>query len=570
MNSRQRFLQQLFPDALSSMRQPQQTVAHLFGFVRTACRQYPWDIIWIIVLGLFLSLFSAGSPILSAYIIQHAFFLSGRSLFILILLICIGIACFGLLSYASRVKIKIFSAQLIHSNLPVTWQRFLIASSDSNDDLSSGDMAKRMMDYVAAFEQLPQLLFDFLFSIFSACLLLMSMTFLQPKLCGLFLLCLGFFISLQAIVLRKKKKTRIELASCSGEASGFMNEAMLQITKIRSSNLGLRIYRKWWQHMAHIAERSTALCVLDIADAILDTGLLLCATLLIYIGIYWQTDADALPSLLAFILASTQLLATIRQGMMTVSSLVDLSPALTRMKTLAPQPFEQKIFKRTPTSLTGDIRLDNVSYQRAGRLLIDKLTLHVYPGEFIAIVGASGSGKSTLFKLILGLLKADAGRIYFQGEDSTCLDMPLLRQQIGVVLQTSRCLPGDILTNLTALHSLSDEQAWDLLEIVGLKETVEAMPMKLFTHISDNPSESLSGGQQQKLLIARALAGSPKLLLLDEATSALDNKSQSRIHTYLQKQNITRIVIAHRLSTVRGADRLFKLASGSLLQVDSI
>jgi ABC-type bacteriocin/lantibiotic exporter with double-glycine peptidase domain len=183
-------------------------------------------------------------------------------------------------------------------------------------------------------------------------------------------------------------------------------------------------------------------------------------------------------------------------------------------------------------------------------------------GQFIGIIGPTGAGKSTLLKLLLGLENSSSGTIMIDNKNINDLNLKQLRKQYGIVLQSTNLLAGTIFSNIAVNNFISVDEAWQLAKLVGLDQEVKAMPMKLFTHLSDNSSESISGGQKQKILIARALANKSKILFLDEATSALDNHSQKIIHDNLKLLKITRIVIAHRYSTIIDADIIYVMENG--------
>jgi ABC-type bacteriocin/lantibiotic exporter with double-glycine peptidase domain len=140
-----------------------------------------------------------------------------------------------------------------------------------------------------------------------------------------------------------------------------------------------------------------------------------------------------------------------------------------------------------------------------------------------------------------------------------------MRRQVGVVLQNSRLASGSIYDNICGGAQLSIDHAWEIARLVGLDGDLEAMPMGIQTMIAEGVS-TLSGGQRQRLLIARALAHRPRLLLMDEATSALDNRTQAVVSDSISRLNLTRIVIAHRLSTVQSADRIVVLDGGRIAQ----
>jgi ATP-binding cassette subfamily C protein len=226
--------------------------------------------------------------------------------------------------------------------------------------------------------------------------------------------------------------------------------------------------------------------------------------------------------------------------------------------------------KADPGVLTGDIEIQHAvfRYQHDGPLVLRDLSLRVRPGEFVAVVGPSGSGKSTLLRLLLGFERLEAGAIYFDGQDLGGLDIHAVRRQIGVVLQSGRMMTGDIFTNIAGSGTASLPEAWDAARMAGLAEDIEAMPMGMHTVISEGGG-TLSGGQRQRLLIARAIVNRPRVLLFDEATSALDNRTQAIVSSSLEQLQATRIVVAHRLSTIRNADRIFVVERGRLVQSGS-
>ena len=221
-------------------------------------------------------------------------------------------------------------------------------------------------------------------------------------------------------------------------------------------------------------------------------------------------------------------------------------------------------------TLGGAIRLTNISfrYDEDGPLVLDAVNLQVRPGEFVAIVGPSGSGKSTLLRLLLGFEVPTEGVVSYDGRELFTLTLQEVRQQIGVVLQDAQLFPGDIFSNIVGLASnLTVDDAWKAAELAGLAEDIKAMPMGIQTVIGEGGA-GLSSGQRQRLIIARALAGKPKILYLDEATSALDNRAQAAVSRSLHSklQGTTRLAIGARISTVLDADRIYVLSEGKIVQ----
>ena len=218
--------------------------------------------------------------------------------------------------------------------------------------------------------------------------------------------------------------------------------------------------------------------------------------------------------------------------------------------------------------LLGGIEVSHVSmrYGENEPLVLHDVSLSVAPGEMVAVVGPSGSGKSSLMRVLLGFETPEVGSVYFDGHDLAGLDVRALRRQMGVVLQSSGLLTGDILMNIVGARDLTVEDAWDAARVAGVERYIRGLPMAMHTVVGEG-SSSFSGGQRQRLLIARAVAGRPRILLFDEATSALDNQTQAEVADAIARLRATRIVIAHRLSTVRNADRIVVLDGGQVVQV---
>lgn len=224
--------------------------------------------------------------------------------------------------------------------------------------------------------------------------------------------------------------------------------------------------------------------------------------------------------------------------------------------------------KEVITRLSGGIELTNVSfrYNENMPLILDNMSLKIRPGQYVAIVGKTGCGKSTLMRLLLGFEKPQKGAVYYDGRDIERIDLKSLRRRIGVVMQNGKLFSGDIYSNIViSAPWLTQSDAWDAAEKAGIAEDIRRMPMGMNTIISEG-SGGISGGQRQRLMIARAIAPKPKILMFDEATSALDNLTQKRVSESLDSLKCTRIVIAHRLSTIKQCDRILVLDGGKITE----
>jgi NHLM bacteriocin system ABC transporter ATP-binding protein len=251
---------------------------------------------------------------------------------------------------------------------------------------------------------------------------------------------------------------------------------------------------------------------------------------------------------------------------MTFNSLVSIIPMYQRLRPLMETVPEVQENMPSPGRIEGGIKLRNITFRYAEDLplVLDGIDISAEPGECIAIVGQTGCGKSTLLKIILGLERAEAGSVFFDGIELDSVDAGQVRSQLGVVMQASTLSQGNIRSTILGLGtSASMDVAWDAARLVQMEQEIEDMPMGMLTMTSGN---SLSGGQAQRLLIARALVGNPRILLLDEATSSLDDESQAAITASIMGLGATRIIIAHRLSTILEADRIYVLEKGSVVQ----
>lgn len=221
--------------------------------------------------------------------------------------------------------------------------------------------------------------------------------------------------------------------------------------------------------------------------------------------------------------------------------------------------------------LSGAIDMDGVffSYGKDEPNVLDGISLHIAPGEYVGIVGESGSGKSTLLNILLGFLAPDKGRIYYDNMDLASLDKQTLRRRMGVVLQNDDLISGSIADNLSVMNpTISAAGMMELLDEVGMKEEIQKMPLGLMT-VMDSENPAVSGGQKQRIIIARALASDPDIILFDEATGSLDNISQAAVCRMMKEKKCTRIVVAHRVSTIRDCDRILVLSRGRIIEEGS-
>ena len=250
------------------------------------------------------------------------------------------------------------------------------------------------------------------------------------------------------------------------------------------------------------------------------------------------------------------------------STIAGFSPILNMVKPImetVPETSEDKI---QLSQVSGAIELNNVTfrYDESQPPVLDDLSLKIRPGQYVAVVGRTGCGKSTLMRIMLGFETPERGAVYYDGHDIRTVDPHSLRRRIGTVTQNGKLFSGDIYSNIVvAAPWLTMQEAWEAAEIAGIADDIRRMPMRMHTVISEGQG-GISGGQRQRLMIARAIAPKPKILFFDEATSALDNVTQKKISEALDSMKCTRIVIAHRLSTIKGADHILVMDHGDIVE----
>jgi ATP-binding cassette subfamily B protein RaxB len=214
--------------------------------------------------------------------------------------------------------------------------------------------------------------------------------------------------------------------------------------------------------------------------------------------------------------------------------------------------------------LKGKIELVTAAfrYSPSEPMVFQNVSMTIEAGEAVAIVGRSGCGKSTLLKAMCGLYPLSFGEVRVDGLPLSIWGPRAIRSSFGVVLQNDDLLPGSVLENVAFFDEQLDvDRVWDCLEKASIADEVRRLPMAEHTYVGDLGS-TLSGGQVQRILLARAFYKQPRFLVLDEATAHLDLDCENRINDYLRSAKVTRIIVAHRPTTIAAADRVFLLQDG--------
>ena len=361
-------------------------------------------------------------------------------------------------------------------------------------------------------------------------------------------------------------KISTEQMTLSGRESGMTYALITGIQKIKLAGAEKRAFARWGNLYAQSAKMTYDPPMFLKLNSVISLAINLTGTHVMY---YMSVRAGlSVADYYAFNTAYGMVSGAFLSLAGIALSAAQIRPILTMVQPFFDAVPEVSDGKQVIERLSGGIELNNVSfrYNENMPLILDDLSLKIRPGQYVAIVGRTGCGKSTLLRLLLGFEKPQKGAIYYDGKDLERIDLRSLRRRIGVVMQNGKLFQGDIYSNIViSAPWLSQQDAWEAAELTGIAEDIRRMPMGMNTVISEG-SGGISGGQRQRLMIARAIAPKPKILMFDEATSALDNITQKKVSESLDRLKCTRIVIAHRLSTIRQCDRILVLDQGKIVE----
>lgn len=350
----------------------------------------------------------------------------------------------------------------------------------------------------------------------------------------------------------------------SGKLSSFVFQAFSGISKIKTVGAEIRVFSKW----AQLYSKSDVLphIYIQLSSAV-NSAIEFCGIIVLYITA--KNAGITASSYIAFNVAFGALLASVMELSYITDDIALIRPLLDMIRPIIETETENSEPKAYVDKLSGKIEINQVSFRYAKDLplVLDELTLNINAGEYIAITGSSGCGKSTLMRILMGFEKPEKGGVYYDDRNFDGLDVHSVRQRMGVVLQNGKLFAGDIYSNIVICAPWKTiDDAWAAAEKAGFADDIRAMPMGMYTMISDGGG-GISGGQQQRLLIARALVSEPDILMFDEATSALDNITQKQVVDTLESMDITRIVIAHRLSTIKKCSRIIYMHKGKIAEM---
>lgn len=526
------------------------------------------DLFWVFSAAILGGLLALLVPIFTGIIFDDVIPEADRSLLAqYTILLAVGAIAIALFGFGQSICLLRMRGKMDGAIQSAVWDRLLRLPMSFFREFNAGDLANRAMGINAISATLTGVtllsVLSGVFSVFSAAL----MFYYDWKLAivGLVLIFVATVVSL--LLYRAQLHYQRELFDLVGKISGQVLQIINGIAKLRVAKAEQRAFAAWAENFARqerltlkAHSRANALTVFTSAYRNL-------SLLVIFIGVAFFSSELEVGEFVAFNSAFGQLFGGIMGLLRSLNTSTSIVPLYERARPILNGVPERTAEAADPGELRGRIDLDEVSfrYDASGEPVLNRVTFEVEPGEFVAITGPSGAGKSTLLRLLLGFEKPSSGTISYDRRNMDGVDLHALRRQLGVVLQDGKLMPGSIFDNIVGSANLEEEDAWEAARLAGLADQIRALPMGMNTFVAEG-AVTFSGGQRQRLMIARAIVKRPRILLFDEATSALDNETQSIVTEAIATLNATRIVIAHRLSTIVRADRILVLEGGRLVQ----
>ena len=542
--------------------------------LRFAARGLARDVKTVVAMGILSGLAAILTPIAMGELLAAVIPRGDAPMWIAILLALImgalGSAMFDIVRAFALLRIE---SRMDESLQAAIWARLLSLPVPFFRRYTAGDLADRANGISAIRQFLTSAtasgVLGVIFSIFSYALLFWYSW--ELALCATGTLIVLMLLTL--MLANGQMRHQSEQFRVQGEIDGIVFQLIMGLGKIRLANAEGHAFERWAERFA--VQKHHALSARRWNAGLLTVNSMFqpAAALILFAFIYYHLIEDVEPpsfdlaDFLSFNAAFGQLVGALSGMTSSVTAIVAAMPLFDRLQPILDAQPEKTSDAFDPGEISGGVEVSNVSfiYSPGQPPAIDNVSFRIRPGEYVAFVGASGSGKSTLYRLILGFERPNSGAVFIDGQDLSSLDPATYRSQIGVVLQNGRLIAGSILENITGTLPLSLDDAWAAAQAAGLEDDIRDMPMGMHTVLPEG-GVGISGGQKQRLLIARAIARRPRLFMLDEATSALDNRTQAIVQESLKRLKATRIVIAHRLSTIRDVDRIYVMERGRIIE----
>ena len=460
----------------------------------------------------------------------------------------------------AKVRLSVSSSMMM---------RLLSLPTEFFGQFSPGELKSRFSSVESLCAQLLSMLTSASLSSFASLLYLTQIVAYAPALVVpallVILITLGFS-ALMTFLGIKVSKRRMEAAA---QESGVAYNVISSVRKVRLAGAAKRAFAKWLDAYTQLADLSYNPPLLIKVSGVINLGITLLSNIVLcYLAVRSGVDQA---SYFAFTTAYGMVMGAFLTLSATLMRAANVKPVLEMAEPLLEAVPETAEDKHVLTDVQGSVEFEHVAFRYGPDMppVFEDLSFRVQVGEYVAIVGKSGCGKSTLIRLLLGFEEPERGSVSIDGRDLSRVDLPSLRRRVGTVMQHDGLFQGSIYYNIAiTAPELTMAEAWEVAEAAGIADDIRALPMGMYTLVSEGQG-GFSGGQKQRLMIARALASRPKLLVFDEATSALDNQSQRQVTDALDRMGCTRIVVAHRLSTIKRCDRILVLDEGRIAEEGS-
>ncbi len=537
--------------------------------LRFSARRAYRDIAFVLLVGLGLGSLTTLIPLLTGQVFDHLIPGAERALLlqltVVLALVYVGQALFDVARGLAIVRAQTRMDSTLEAGV---WDRLLALPLPFFRQFSAGDLGSRAAGIGAIRELLAgtalSALLGGLFSLWNFVLL-----FTIDKTLAIAATALVAIAAIPAILATHYGlKRQRAVAAIDGKIEGLLLQLLTGISKIRVTAAESRAFGVWARLFARRRDADLGAERVYLRISVFQSIYPMICTMVLYVSLAGGDKQKVSTGMfLAFSTAFGMFLGATLTVIDAALHSLAVVPMYERAKPILSERAESQ-GSGERIELRGGIEVNHVSfrYDPKGPLILDDVSLQIAPDEFVALVGPSGSGKSTLLRLLLGFETPSEGGVYYDGQALSGLDVRQVRKQIGVVMQNSRVMGGDIFSNIVGSTGLTQDDAWAAARNAALDKDIESMPMGMHTVIAQGGG-TLSGGQKQRLLIARALASDPRVVFFDEATSALDNLTQATVSESLESLRVTRVVIAHRLSTIRHADKIVVLERGRVMQV---
>lgn len=537
--------------------------------LRHAFARNAGEVLMILGMALLTGLIAMATPVMTAIVFGTIVPAGEKSQ---LLQVAIGLAVAGLASAAFGLTkdfaILRFEGRADNALEGALWDRVLALPVGFFRGYAAGDLANRVNGVNSIRQLLTSATLNAVltgvFSIFS-----LGMIFYYSwKLALLSIVLAAVAVVVELLTGWAQLHSQRESANRAGRLEAIVLQQLTAIGKLRVAGAEARAFARWMTEYLEKTRFDIRARLIQNGAASFSAFYTIFSTILVFGVYYFFLDQSlATGDFLGFNSAFGQYMHAQLGAAAALVTLVRTIPLFERAEPILRALPETHSGRGDPGILRGEIELRDVTFRYATGLrpMLDGVNLHIRAGEYVAVVGSTGAGKTTLVKLLLGFETPELGEVLYDGKDLRGLDPVALRRQLGIVLQDGRLLAGDVFHNIVGSTRLGEDDAWRAAEAAVIADEIRALPMGMHTYVAEG-GRNLSGGQRQRLLLARALVHDPAILILDEATSALDNASQAQVIQSLNALRVTRVVIAHRITTVQGADRILVLDQGRIVQ----